>query len=141
MAIYRTRIHLRPFEQVVASFPQISPATSNQVHLENQLFWALSSVERHIPLLPNCFSLSCAGMRMALRRGLPTEVVLGIRNTPEGLKAHAWLKTDQRILSGAKNHRTFTVTAIIRPGELITQLPAQTTLPNGTTQFIEEEKK
>jgi hypothetical protein len=150
---FRAMIHFRPFDSIVRSFPKInlaaiaqtdpvSPSSSAVSHAvaSQQLFWALSSVERHIPLLPNCFSLSTAGMKMALRRGLPSEIYLGIRTTPQGLKAHAWLKTEWLILTGAKNHRTFTVTAIIRPGELITQLPTQETQPNGTVQFLEEPK-
>lgn len=97
-----------------------------------EIKWVLQAVERKFPQVTNCWSLSAAGMILLKKRGIPSELYFGVLKLPTGeMKAHAWLKQGDLVVSGGKNHRRYAVVTIIRWGEVLKKLPKQFRQKNG----------
>lgn len=70
--------------------------------------WAISAAVRRIPWTVPCLAQALAGNRLLARRGVPSELWLGVRPAQgRSLDAHAWLVADGQILTGAASEEEF----------------------------------
>ena len=73
--------------------------------------WALARAGQHAPWDCNCLTRALAGKLMLRRRRIRSTLYLGVADSEEegGLHAHAWLRSGDIILSGARKKDAFTV--------------------------------
>ncbi|MBZ5526981.1 MAG: lasso peptide biosynthesis B2 protein [Acidobacteriia bacterium] len=73
-----------------------------------QMIRAAQSVERNLPLRPNCLERSLALWWMLRREGFPAELHIGARQGPQGFEAHAWVEDGGRVLNDSPDvHRHY----------------------------------
>lgn len=80
----------------------------------NQIAWAINMAARYFPWKGSCLLEALALQRMCVKRGLKAEILLGVAKNPakpNALKAHAWTRAGDHILTGKKGHKAFTVVA------------------------------
>jgi len=74
-----------------------------------QVKWALAAAQRRIPWTVPCLALAVTANRLLARRGVPSELWLGVR--PAGtstIDAHAWLVAEGRVITGSAGKPQFT---------------------------------
>jgi hypothetical protein len=70
---------------------------------------AIAVAARNTPWESACLVQAMAARWMLVRRGVPTSLHLGVRHEPSGaLKAHAWLRSDGRFVTGGREQPLFT---------------------------------
>ncbi|MGC2491326.1 lasso peptide biosynthesis B2 protein [Candidatus Binatus sp.] len=70
--------------------------------------WAVETAGRIVPAGGNCLVRAIAGREMLARRGIGSHVRVGVaKNSPDLLRAHAWLECGDRIITGEGEHRNF----------------------------------
>jgi len=73
---------------------------------------AILTMSRHLPWESKCLVQAISGKMMLSRRKIPSTLYLGVAKKEDGdLNAHAWIRCGDRILTGARGHRQFTVVA------------------------------
>jgi len=73
---------------------------------------AILTMSRHLPWESKCLVQAISGKMMLRRRQIPSTLYLGVAKKEDGdLNAHAWIRCGDRILTGARGHRQFTVVA------------------------------
>ena len=75
---------------------------------------AVNRASRLTPWKSKCFVQAIAGKIMLRKRGFPSTIYLGVckdKEKGEGLKAHAWLRSGQFIVTGREGMMAFTVVA------------------------------
>lgn len=77
------------------SFPAASPAQERA----GQIVRAAQSVERNLPIRPNCLERSLALWWMLRLEGFPAELRIGARKGARGFEAHAWVEWDGQVLN------------------------------------------
>jgi len=78
--------------------------------------WAVATMGRHLPWECNCMNSSITGMLMLRRRGIPCTMYLGVvRESPEKIKAHAWLRAGTQIIVGAPVKQFTVVSTFAQP--------------------------
>ena len=71
---------------------------------------AVGSVSRYTPWESKCFVQAIAARWMLRKQGIGGTLYLGVAKEKDNyLKAHAWFKCGDRIVTGAKGHENFTV--------------------------------
>ena len=82
--------------------------------------WAVRTLGRRLPWMSQCLVQSVAVTWMLQRRRIPSTLYFGLAKEEEtsGLKAHAWVRSGTKILTGAKQHDEFTVVATFAATEL-----------------------
>lgn len=73
-------------------------------HQLRELAWAVDRVGRFLPKTLNCLPQALALQRMLKRRGARGVIRFGMRKTPEGMTAHAWLVLNEEVLIGSLPH-------------------------------------
>jgi len=69
---------------------------------------AAQSVERNLPISPNCLERSLALWWMLRREGFPAELHIGARKGEQGFEAHAWVEADGQVLNDSSDvHRHY----------------------------------
>lgn len=68
--------------------------------------WMRRIARRHAG---TCLAQALAGRVMLRRRGLPSTVSFGVRDTSRGLKFHAWLVHDDWVITGGGSLPAFSV--------------------------------
>jgi hypothetical protein len=71
--------------------------------------WALAAAKRRIPWTVPCLALAVAANRLLARRGVPSELWLGVR--PAGtatIDAHAWLIAEGIVVTGSVGKPQYT---------------------------------
>lgn len=132
MACCRLALLVLPFETLSAHLVRPGREMPMDPMTLRCVKWALDAVQRRIPLLANCWASAAAGMGMLKRRGIPAEIYLGVmQGSLDGMKAHAWLRVGDLVLSGVKGHRRYTVVAVLRWGEIQREFPRQVRDGNG----------
>lgn len=138
---FRIGMFIIPFRFIIPFLNK--PGKEKKGNVQFQLVeikWVLQAVKRKLPLVTNCWSLGAAGMILLKKRGIPSELYLGVLKLPSGeMKAHAWLKQGDLVVSGGKNHRMYAVVTIIRWGEVIKEMPKQFRQKNGILIMNSEE--
>jgi hypothetical protein len=73
-----------------------------------RISWAVETAGRIVPTGENCLVRAIAGREMLARRGVSSQIRLGIaKNSPDILKGHAWLECGDRIITGEGEHRHY----------------------------------
>jgi hypothetical protein len=92
---------------------QTTPLPSD-LKLARMIGGAVRAAANYTPWGSVCLPQAVAAKWMLKRRRIPGTVYLGVRkdkNKPEQLAAHAWIRCDQTILTGAQGHGYYTVVA------------------------------
>lgn len=117
--VLAARIRLR-----VLSFPKIARALGNSMHESpvdidsrtsesvERVAWALRTVERNLPRGCTCLELALAGKAILKRRRLASTLYLGLdKDAQHQLKAHAWLRVGNVIITGGNEVNLYAVVA------------------------------
>lgn len=83
--------------------------TSNQIERAGRVARALFLCQAYCPVRLNCLSLALAGQRMLRRRGIPSRIQIGVRESPDDarLLSHAWLYVGGRVVTGGLPDASF----------------------------------
>jgi hypothetical protein len=74
-----------------------------------RISWAVETAGRIVPSGKNCLVRAIAGREMLARRGVSSQLRLGIaKSSPERLHGHAWLECGDVIVTGEGEHRSYT---------------------------------
>jgi Transglutaminase-like superfamily len=117
----------KPFAEVAQ---RLTRAASPQQSAAHVLFpmrarWAVLTVSRYLPWRSVCFDQAVAAHEMLRRRGIPADLVYGVRSSQQGLDAHVWLRlADGRIVLGGETAPLFQSIALFRPGRDDVRPPA-----------------
>jgi hypothetical protein len=100
-----------------------SPAavTAEQRAAAVPIGWAVRTLGRRLPWMSQCLVQAVAITWMLQRRRIPSTLYFGLAKDEEetgGLKAHAWVRSGTKILTGAREHHEFTVVATFAAPEL-----------------------
>lgn len=90
----------------------VTPETDAMIDDANvaRISWAVETAGRHVPTGKNCLVRAIAGREMLARRGISSQIRLGIaKGSPEKLDGHAWLECGDRIITGEGEHRNYIV--------------------------------
>jgi hypothetical protein len=81
--------------------------------------WAVRTLGRRLPWMSQCLVQAVAVTWMLQRRRLPSTLYFGLAKDDDGtLKAHAWVRSGEKILTGAKGHLDFRVVATFAEPDL-----------------------
>jgi Transglutaminase-like superfamily len=73
-----------------------------------RISWAVETAARIVPTAKNCLVRAIAGREMLARRGVSSQIRLGVaKNSPETLSAHAWLECGGIVVTGEGEHRSY----------------------------------
>ncbi len=116
LVLARMAILVIPFRRMAPFLGQTMVETpfdaSPQPTLPVQISWAVRTAGRHTPWESTCLARAMAAKMMLKGRGLPSTLYLGLaKNGVQDLNAHAWLRCGDRILTGSRTYRQFTVIA------------------------------
>ena len=81
-----------------------SPAT---VAKARQVGQAVSAVARNLPGRPQCLAQALAARAMLKRRGIASELNLGVNKDRAAINAHAWLAVGRQIVTGGPDVSAF----------------------------------
>lgn len=131
--LFRIGMFIVPFRYMIPILSKSGRKKKDNIcYQAAEVKWGLQCVKRYFPQITNCWSQGSAGMMMLKLRGIPSDLFLGVLKEPSGkMKAHAWLKQENLMMSGGKNHQLYAVVTIIRWGEVINELPKQFKQKNG----------
>ena len=108
LGIARLAVLVVPFRRIAPFLGRHmaeSPQTTESEHKEiaERISWVVQTASRHMPWECKCLTQAIAGKGMFKRRGLRTTLYLGVaKDGDENLKAHAWLRSDDIIVTGAR---------------------------------------
>jgi hypothetical protein len=74
--------------------------------------WAVQTTARKVPWRCECLEQALAAKWMLRKRKLPSTLYFGTFFNGHALEAHAWVRCGQQIVTGARGHQQFTVTAV-----------------------------
>ena len=138
LAVARLAVWFVPFRRLANHLGDVkaeSPATSTdeQGAAAASIGWAVRTLGRRLPWMSQCLVQSVAATWMLQRRRVPSTLYFGLAKDPEShLKAHAWVRSGSRILTGAKGHRDFSVVATFAEPDL--SPPEASRLPIATAR-------
>jgi len=73
-----------------------------------KISWAVETAGRIVPAADNCLVRAIAGREMLARRGISSQIRLGVaKNSSDLLRAHAWLECGDRIITGESERRNY----------------------------------
>jgi hypothetical protein len=82
-----------------------------------RISWAVETAGRIVPSGKNCLVRAIAGREMLARRGLSSQIRLGVaKSSPERLDGHAWLECGDMIVTGEGEHRSYTAMPVGQNG-------------------------
>jgi len=91
---------------------QSSAGTSSDRHYVHQVRWAIATVSRHAPWESKCLAQAIAAKILLRRRRLPNTLYLGVAKTgPDNMIAHAWLLSEDDMVTGGDSNTGYTVVA------------------------------
>ena len=117
LGIARLAILVLPFRWIarglgkqMARSPEEAGAAPTE--LLDRISWAVATASRHLPWDCLCLAQAMAGKAMLKRHGVPSTLYLGLAKSDEAqIRAHAWLRCGERILTGRQGMAGFTVIA------------------------------
>ncbi len=115
LAIARLSILILPFRWIapflgkhMAESPQ--SMEPNFGDFAEQASWAVQTAGRHLPWECKCLTQAIAGKGIFRLRGIPSTLYLGLgKDGGEKLKAHAWLRSGDVIVTGRGSMILFTI--------------------------------
>ena len=97
----RCALWLMPFKRVLARAEQSTAPQAAGCDLEiERIAWRVTAVSRFVPLA-TCLTQALALQVLLRRRGVHSELKLGVKNDSNELQAHAWVERDGKVLIGA----------------------------------------
>jgi hypothetical protein len=117
LGIARLTILIVPFRRLapylgrhmVESDETVSPRNDD---LRTKAAWALQTAAHYTPWESKCLVQAVAGKTMLKLRGVPSTLYLGLaKKENRELNAHAWLRSGDIILTGARGMGHYTVVA------------------------------
>jgi hypothetical protein len=94
----------------MATTPNTGHRHRHELELVRLISWAINTAGRHVPWDCKCLARAIAGKQMLRRRKIPSTLYLGLAKEENvGLKAHAWLKSGDIILTGHLEMPEYTV--------------------------------
>lgn len=116
LGLSRLMIKTVPFRRIAPMLGHTMGETpshqSLKTDLPSQIAWAVRTASRYTPWESKCLAQALAARMMLKRRQFPTTIYLGVlKDDKAGLKAHAWIRCGERILTGAQGRQQFTVVA------------------------------
>jgi hypothetical protein len=117
LGIARLAVLALPFKWLAVSLGRHmsetdAPIRAADLHLARSVGRAVCSAASYTPWESVCLPQAVAAQWMLKRRHVACTLYLGVAKdevTPEKLKAHAWLRCGDLILTGREGHRKFTV--------------------------------
>jgi len=110
LALVPFRVVRRLLGEMMSETPHT--ASHLEIHSLGEYRWALKTVVARSKWLRVCLVQAMAAKWMLSRRGVPSTLYLGVRrDATDVLQAHAWLRTGETILIGAKGKPNFQVIA------------------------------
>jgi len=73
--------------------------------------WAVSAGARHLPWHPVCLPQAVTAKVMLRRRHIPATLYLGV-DRGSGFDAHAWVRVGRVIVTGAPEHKRFSIVSM-----------------------------
>jgi len=84
--------------------PEVLSSSNHDLDL-NRMAWSVRRISRFIPMA-TCLTRAQALQIMLARKGLPTELILGVsRSASKDFLAHAWIEKDGQILIGGSKRK------------------------------------
>ena len=119
LGLARAAVLILPFQRIARSLSAEIPRSAEgpldqRIEEARRVAWAIRSAARRTPWNSNCLAQGIAGKVMLRRRGIPSTLYLGVakgQEPSEPVAGHAWLCCAARIITGAANHRRFTIIA------------------------------
>jgi hypothetical protein len=117
LVVARDIVSWRPFRRLTAGLgvPMAeSPITDAEGHRATiqQIGWAVQALGRRVPWFRQCLVRALAARWMLERRGIPSTLYFGTAKDASGaFRAHTWLRSGTRVLTGGQERRQFTVVA------------------------------
>ena len=112
----RALIKILPFRRVrklITGREQAEGGPSSAESLERveRVGRMIRAASRRLPWQCLCLTQALAGKLMLARRGIESTVYIGVKKDPskEVLESHAWLKWQDRCITGARGHENFTI--------------------------------
>ena len=66
-----------------------------------RVVWAINASGRHLPISMNCFPRALATHVLLQRRGIPSEIKIGVARNEDGVfEAHAWVEYRGQVVIG-----------------------------------------
>lgn len=88
------------------------PAPAAALRRTARVRWAVVAARARLPWRSSCLCAALAAARMLRRRNLPATLYLGVaREEGEALRAHAWLRSGELIVTGEPGMEDFAVIA------------------------------
>ena len=82
----------------------------SQTHQLIQVGSAIETISKYTPWKSNCFAQALCSHWILKRKGIDHTIYFGVqKDAMKTIKAHAWLRANERIVTGRKGHKSFTV--------------------------------
>lgn len=116
LALARVMIVIMPFRLIARRLGRTRAESSSLAGkgegLARTISWAVRTASRYSLWRSTCLTQAMAAKMMLRRRQLPNTLYLGLAKDEEGtLRAHAWLRCGEAILTGGENRAGFTTIA------------------------------
>ena len=83
--------------------------------------WAVRTLGRRLPWMSQCLVQAVAATWMLQHRRIPSTLYFGLAKDSDGkLQAHAWVRSGEKILTGAQGHHDYRVVATFAEPDLST---------------------
>jgi hypothetical protein len=115
LGIARLAVLVVPFRWITPFFgthmvESTENTTPDHKDIMGRVSWAVQTASRHLPWECKCLAQAIAGKGMFKTRRVPSTLYLGLlKDGGEKLKAHAWLRTGDLIVTGARDMDRFIV--------------------------------
>jgi hypothetical protein len=126
LGIARLAVWFVPFRRLAAHLGD-EMVESPPVDTEEQraaalpIGWAVRTLGRRLPWMSQCLVQAVAATWMLQHRRIPSTLYFGLAKESDGkLKAHAWVRSGEKILTGAKGHHDYRVVATFAEPDLRT---------------------
>ncbi|MCA9050841.1 MAG: lasso peptide biosynthesis B2 protein [Planctomycetaceae bacterium] len=122
LGVSRLAIKVLAFRRLAGQMGRISEEsagtiTDEELSATRRVSWAVTRASQFTPWKSNCFPQAITAQYLLRRRGISSTLYLGcLMRNEGGMKAHAWLRSGQRIVTGRDGHRAFTVVARFADG-------------------------
>ena len=106
LAIVRLQLAMHSPRQVLIPEPIRVPQglfaqhSDRAVRLVDRVSWAIGVAACRVPWRSDCLVRARAAQRWLARKGIPTEMFIGVRKDRGSFEAHAWLLHDGKTVTG-----------------------------------------
>jgi hypothetical protein len=109
LLLVAVRLLLRPvpFSRLRAGLDRLARGRRRRARSVEGVAWSIGMTQPFVPRA-SCLTQALAGEVLLRRSGHEAGLHLGVRHAPAGdLRAHAWLESDGRIVTGGPGHERY----------------------------------